>query len=177
MSQVEAERQAMQILRDHRVVRPPVPVERIARDMGARVAFEPCDGEVSGMLFQDPDDGQVVIVINSANAKVRQRFSLAHEMGHLQLHEQPIYVDRPVNVRFRNERSSLAIDTEEIAANRFAAALLMPEDWLLNDVAQRMGRDMQLSDEAFVEELARRYEVSRQAMEFRLANLGLWTPL
>ena len=71
----------------------------------------------------------------------------------------------------------MAIDHEEMAANRFAAALLMPEDWLLKDVEQRIGRQAQLSDEAFVEDLARRYEVSRQAMEFRLANLGLWTPL
>lgn len=177
MPSVDPELEARRILREHGITRPPVPVERIAREQGARVAFEPFEGEVAGMLFQDPDDGQVVIVVNSASAKTRQRFSVAHEVGHLLLHERPIYVDRPVNVRFRDERSSLAIDHEEIAANRFAAALLMPEAWLLQDVEQRIGRQAQLSDEAFVEDLARRYEVSRQAMEYRLANLGLWTPL
>lgn len=177
MARVDPEQEAVQVLREHSVTRPPVPVERIARDLGARVVFEPSEGEVAGMLFQDEDDGQIVIVVNSLNAKTRQRFSVAHEVGHLRLHERSIYVDRPVNVRFRNERSSLAIDHEEIAANRFAAALLMPEAWLLKDVEQRIGRQAQLSDEAFVEDLAKRYEVSRQAMEFRLANLGLWTPL
>lgn len=177
MPRVDPEREAAQVLREHGISRPPVPVERIARDMGVQVAFEPFEGDVAGMLFQDPNDDQVVIVVNSLNAKTRQRFSVAHEVGHLRLHEGPIYVDRPVNVRFRDERSSLAIDHEEIAANRFAAALLMPEDWLLTDVEQRIGRQAQLSDEAFVENLARRYDVSRQAMEFRLANLGLWTPL
>jgi Zn-dependent peptidase ImmA (M78 family) len=177
MARIDPEHEAARVLREHGSTRPPVPVERIARDMGVRVAFEPFEGEVAGMLFQHPDDGQVVIVVNSASAKTRQRFSVAHEVGHLRLHERPIYVDRPVNVRFRDERSSLAIDHEEIAANRFAAALLMPEDWLLSDVERRIARQAQLSDEAFVEDLARRYEVSRQAMEFRLANLGLWTPL
>jgi Zn-dependent peptidase ImmA (M78 family) len=42
------------------------------------------------------------------------------------------------------------IDWEEIAANRFAAALLMPQELLLTDVEQRSGRQAQLSDEASV---------------------------
>jgi Zn-dependent peptidase ImmA (M78 family) len=122
----------------------------IARDMGARVVFEPSEGEVAGMLFQDNVDGQVVIVINSLKAKTRQRFSVAHEVGHLRLHELPIHVCRSIYVRFRNERSSLVIDWEEIAANRFAAALLMPQELPFPDVEQRSGRQAQLSNEASV---------------------------
>lgn len=53
----------------------------------------------------------------------------------------------------------------------------MPEDWLFKDVDQKITRQPQFSGEELVEDLARRYEVNRQAMEFRLANLGLWTPL
>ena len=176
MRPIDLEAKAANLLQKHRVAKPPVPVERIAKAEGAQVAFEPFEGELSGMLYRDPK-GANVVVVNSLNAKTRQRFTVAHEIGHLLLHEAPLQVDRPISVRFRDERSGLAVDQDEIAANQFAAALLMPRDWLLADADRLLGRNPTLSDEAVVEELAVRYAVSRQAMEFRLANLGLWTPL
>lgn len=176
MTAIDLEARAIDLLDKYRVGKPPVPVERIARSEGAQVAFEPFEGELSGMLYRDPN-GANVIVVNSLTAKTRQRFTVAHEIGHLLLHAQTLQVDRPISVRFRDERSSLAVDLDEIAANQFAAALLMPRDWVLADADRLLNRDSTLSDEAVVGELAERYGVSRQAMEFRLANLGLWTPL
>jgi len=55
-------------------------------------------------------------------------------------------------------------------ANAFAAALLMPEDWLRADLADRK---IDLSDDVAVRNLATRYEVSQQALTFRLMNLNL----
>jgi Zn-dependent peptidase ImmA (M78 family) len=176
MSPIDPEAKAAEILAKHRVTKPPVPVERIARAEGAQVAFEPFEGELSGMLYRDPK-GMNVVVVNSLNAKTRQRFTVAHEIAHLLLHDAPLQVDRPISVRFRDGRSGLAVDHDEIAANRFAAALLMPREWVVADADRLLSRHPTLSDEAVVEELAERYAVSRQAMEFRLANLGLWTPL
>lgn len=167
---------AQELLQSQGIAKPPVPVERVAKALGVRVAFEPFEGELSGLLYREPGGGDVVLV-NSLTAKTRQRFTVAHELGHLLLHEAPLQVDRPLSVRFRDERSSLAVDQEEIEANRFAAALLMPGDWVLRDADRLLGRRPRLTDQALVEELAKQYGVSRQAMEFRLANLGLWTPI
>lgn len=150
--------------------RPPVQVEQLARQEGAVVVFQPLDGDVSGMLLRT--DGRTVIGVNSAHSKRRQRFTIAHEIGHLLLHEgRKLVVDKTVRVDFRDRSSSLATSREEIEANRFAAALLMPADILQSEVRALMARNRFL-DDAMAEELAERFDVSSQAMGYRLMNLG-----
>ena len=61
-------------------------------------------------------------------------------------------------------------DEAEIEANLFAAEVLRPKRWLAADLEDEESLD--LADESIIENLARRYEVSVQAMTFRLANLG-----
>jgi Zn-dependent peptidase ImmA (M78 family) len=112
-----------------------------------------------------------VIAVNSTHAAVRRRFSIAHEIGHLELHQgRPIIVDHLVRgrVNMRDERSSLATSREEIEANGFAAALFMPADWLNADLEGSLGE----SAGRRVESLAKGYDVSTQALEWRLVNLG-----
>lgn len=75
-----------------------------------------------------------------------------------------------VRVNLRDETSSLATSSEEIAANQFAASLLMPREWIHDAVDAAVGK---LSSSRLVEELATQFGVSTQAMEFRLINLGL----
>jgi Zn-dependent peptidase ImmA (M78 family) len=70
---------------------------------------------------------------------------------------------------FRNHVSSEAIDPKEIEANRFAAALLMPVPFLEKSLKARR---LPLR-ESGIQELAREYGVSAQAMNYRLANLGI----
>lgn len=177
MKRVSPEQVAERLLRGHEITKPPVSVDRLAKHLNVQVVYEPFDGEVSGMLVQDQSDGSPVIVVNSLNAPVRQRFTVAHELGHHLLHSQCVYVDRPLAVRFRDSQSSLAIDPEEIQANQFAAALLMPRDWVIRDADHILARQRDIPDEELIDRLAREYRVSRQAMEFRLANLGIWAPL
>ena len=113
----------------------------------------------------------LVFVVNGSHVEVRRRFSVAHEIGHLELHEgRPIIVDHLVRgrVNMRDERSSLATSREEIEANGFAAALLMPADWIAADIEGSLG----VAVGKTVESLARRYNVSTQAVEYRLVNLG-----
>ena len=52
---------------------------------------------------------------------------------------------------------------DEIEANQFSAALLMPEDHLTKDFAKVRS----------IKRLAEKYNVSKTAMEYRLVNLGL----
>lgn len=80
-----AERAAAQLLAIHGIIRPPVDAEAIADAEGiviVRRRFE--DGDVSGLLFRDGDHH--VIGVNSAHPMARQRFTIAHELGHRALH-------------------------------------------------------------------------------------------
>jgi Zn-dependent peptidase ImmA (M78 family) len=158
------------ILTSYGIISPPVPVEELARRMGVTVLEERLEQGVSGILYRQ-DDGPSIIAVNANHASVRRRFSIAHEIGHLHLHAgRPIIVDHLVRgrVNMRDERSSLATSREEIEANGFAAALLMPADWISADLEASIGE----AAGRRVDGLAKRYNVSAQAMELRLINLG-----
>jgi Zn-dependent peptidase ImmA (M78 family) len=78
-------------------------------------------------------------------------------------------------VNWRDGASSGAKDNEEIQANQFAAALLMPTKLLERDSWKLV--DGGIDDEsALVERLSKMYDVSPQAMRFRLLNLALLDP-
>jgi Zn-dependent peptidase ImmA (M78 family) len=81
------------------------------------------------------------------------------------------HVDTDFRVNWRNSVSSQGVDWNEIEANRFAAALLMPEHMLRQDLDQFKSLDRDA-----VQRLASLYKVSRIAMHFRLVNLGLLPP-
>ena len=76
------------------------------------------------------------------------------------------HVDRDYRVNFRSKQSSLAIDVNEIEANFFAASLLMPEQFLINEKAIEV-----LDSDKGVKRLAAKFKVSRHAMSLRLANV------
>ncbi len=170
-TQLSMEERAAAILKRLKIDKAPIPVERIAKKLGATLQYEPFDGkdDVSGMLFRDAE--RTVIGINSMHPRTRQRFSIAHECGHLELHKGKMYVDARVN--FRDAVSGLAIDQEEIEANAFAAALLMPQSLVLSGIRKAIKKRESHDVPVIVEELARAFDVSKQAMEIRLKNLGL----
>lgn len=158
------------LLSDAGVRRPPIPVELVARSLGATVRYAPFKGELAGMLIRDDAERGIVIGVNSLHHPNRQRFTIAHECGHLQLHEgRRAYVDRsPLRINRRDEVSSQATDAEEIEANRFAAELLIPYGMIMDDL---LGSDLDIEDETALRELAKRYGVSLQAMTLRIRSV------
>lgn len=162
---------AANLLEDASVTAPPVPVERIARRLGAQLRYEPFEGDLSGLLFQET--GQAIIGVNASHSKARQRFTIAHELGHLILHHQGrLHIDRNYRVHRRDEVSALGINVDEMVANAFAAELLMPAMMLERDLHAHA---IDYEDDALLRRLAERYKVSLQAMIFRLTNLGYIT--
>jgi Zn-dependent peptidase ImmA (M78 family) len=160
---------ARRVLTEHGIVRAPVPVDRLAKKLGARLSYQPFDDgdDVSGLLYRDGT--RTIIGINSVHAPTRQRFTIAHEIGHLLLHPgKPMILDR-ARVNLRDAVSSMATDSQEIEANQFAAALLMPRDFLINELQRVPGKQATL----LIEDLANRFNVSREAMRHRLVNLGI----
>jgi Zn-dependent peptidase ImmA (M78 family) len=149
----------------------PVDVEAIAAHLGAQIVLEHLDRAVSGMLYRDEEN--VVIGVNATHPERRQRFTIAHELGHLVLHKgRPLVVDH-VRVNFRDANSSAATDLEEIQANAFAAAVLMPRDPVIATARPALQKVQAGGEAGVVRDLSDGFEVSEQAMEYRLINLGL----
>lgn len=172
MSARTAERAAEELLAISGVREAPVDVEGIARQLGAKIVHEPLDATISGLLLRE--DGAKLIAVNSEHHPRRRRFTIAHELGHLQLHPGDYIVDSTVRVNRRDTLSSMASDREEIEANAFAAALLMPSP--LVRAALEQIRDSFVSNPSrVVDSLATQFDVSSEAMGYRLINLGLST--
>src|SRR5206468_3219347 len=74
---------AQQLLAKGRVTKPPVAVEKLARLCGVHVQAAPFRDSVSGVLL-DLEVGPI-IGYNATHAPGRQRFSIAHELGHFLL--------------------------------------------------------------------------------------------
>ncbi len=78
-------------------------------------------------------------------------------------------MDHRYVVHRRGERSSQAVDLQEIEANSFAAELLMPVSMMEDDLA---GHEVDYEDGELTRWLADRYRASLQTMTIRLAKLG-----
>ena len=160
---------AEQLLEKAGISKPPVPVDAIAESLGATVRYSPFKGELAGMLIRDDGGNRIVIGVNSLNHVNRQRFTVAHECGHLLLHKgKPAYIDRSFRINRRDSVSSQATDAEEIEANRFAAELLIPYKMIMDDL---IDYQPDIEDEDELRELADKYAVSLQAFTFRIRSV------
>lgn len=161
------ERTVLDLLHEHGITTPAVDVQAVAEACGAAIRFERFNNEVSGLLLRDAATN--IIGVEKRQSPTRQRFTIAHELGHLLLHDgEELRVDRQFRMNLRSPASSTAEDVEEIEANAFAASLLMPLPFLKRDFEELW---IDIDDEEQVKELAGRYEVSPQAMTIRLVNL------
>ena len=86
-----------------------------------KLEYTEFDSTLSGSLSKQ--DNHWLIRVNSVHSKNRQRFTIAHELGHYIYHkdDEQEFVDTTF---FRGMSS----DNFEFTANRFASELLMPEE-------------------------------------------------
>lgn len=156
----EARSRARQLLKMAGVTTAPVDVHALADFLNFIVIPFPFPESIHGVTFIE--DGVRSIGINEREARTRQRFSIAHEIGHyLSGHES--YDDTKTHVEDHPGWLN-SHNRQEIEANEFAAELLMPEPFLRRDVAQ-YGLD--------VPALAKRYHVSEQALWIQLIDLKI----
>ncbi len=147
------------------VSEPPVDVHTIAQELGFIVMPHDFPNDTSGMLLIRQD--AKVIGVNQNHARVRQRFTVAHELGHYLSGHEDFSVEGKQE-RIRVDRGYDYSDPQhrrEVEANEFAAGLLMPEAMLRRHVAS--------SGKLDVAALAAKYEVSEQAMWIQLIDLKL----
>lgn len=171
-------KEAQRLLLDENVKSPRVPIERIARKHALLIETE-MENDISGMLvpLEKPANGKHwAIVVNETHPRRRKRFTIAHELGHLLLHEYKTpHADRGYKLRYRDGRSSDGSVAEEIEANQFAAELLMPRELVLAKVAKYGLEYASLEEDdsttEAIEQIADDFDVSRAAISIRLANL------
>jgi Zn-dependent peptidase ImmA (M78 family)/transcriptional regulator with XRE-family HTH domain len=141
----------------------------LADEVGVLVARLPLGNHHApdGCSAVDPLDGTAYVVINSDKPRVRRRFTIAHELGHLtlgHLHEGEMALDA----------MAYAAQPHEIEANAFAAGLLMPEQGVkasLERFRARLGPKAQPLEWAVW--LSTSFGVSEEAAAYRVINLGL----
>ncbi|MEM8988386.1 MAG: ImmA/IrrE family metallo-endopeptidase [Pseudomonadota bacterium] len=137
----------------------PVDVRALAADLGLNVYKDDLGQDVSGVLKRDARDAGPsgwVVLVNTDHNRNRQRFTIAHEIGHFLLHRERAEEEGEVTDDYFYRAFSSPIEQE---ANAFAADLLMPTHLL----ARAM-------DDGFthLDDLARLFRVSKQSMAIRL---------
>ncbi len=172
------------LLEENQICEPPVDVEVLAKSLGVVIREESAEDNLSGFLLRDIKNYKAVIGVNYKHSDNRKRFTIAHELGHLFLHEgEQIHVDRGIQINLRNEAASQGSLIAEKEANLFAAELLMPAHFIHKYLENKVALDLEkegiepLTNEyqVSIEKLAKDYQVSTQAMTFRLAYLKYLT--
>tara|TARA_R110000744_G_scaffold73919_5_gene147751 strand:+ start:2426 stop:2959 length:534 start_codon:yes stop_codon:yes gene_type:complete len=109
------------IAREHNIQTLPIDLQALCRLLGIGIQYTPLEDNASGKLSHDGD--RWMIHVNSLHHPRRQRFTIAHELGHYFLHRdsQRGYEDTTFH---RGKRYTKT----ELEADNFAGALLMPKD-------------------------------------------------
>lgn len=150
---------AEQLLQSLGVTEPKeIDLEAIAFHLGARVRYRALDGCEARIIGSN---NAAIITIGENGKHSRQRFSLAHEIGHWTYHKGKTLVCR---VEETNPQSALS---PERVANLFAADLLMPR-YLFTPIARSHRR---LTFKA-VADVAAVFQTSLTSTAIRLVECG-----
>lgn len=161
------------LLEKNKVKFAPVNVEKIAKNLDISIVYQRTRNDLSGFLFRDYKKNEAIIGVNKSHHQNRQRFTIAHEIGHFILHKyEGFHFDGIVGVslKMRDENSSTGLIKEEREANFFASELLMPTNFIEKDIVKYADSDLLFDNN--LPKLAKKYEVSVRSLTFRLANLG-----
>lgn len=135
-------------------------VDAIAMAIGIEVRYELLSGcEASLVGFED----KAIATINPSGVRGRERFSVAHEVGHWQLHRGRSFQCR-VDAPEANLSSNTVLEKE---ADTFAAHLLMPSPIFVPMVKSFGEPNFQN-----LEKIANEFETSLMATALRLASVN-----
>jgi hypothetical protein len=139
----------------------PVRIGKLGQDLGLEIVLAGLSPNISGLIEPSPTaPSGFVIKANKYESDERQRFTIAHEIGHFLLHRDHIKNGVVDNVMYRSSLSS----RKETEANKLAADILMPNSLVLRELSEIGGK----RDEIAAIALARKFRVSAAAMKVRL---------
>jgi len=130
------------------------PIENLTErleDKALRVGCIEAPEDFDACAFEAQVNGGIPVIVYNENCPGdRQRFSIAHELGHLVL-----------DVSGELE--------EENACDRFSGAFLVPRDVFVNDV----GEERRKISQRELDLLKQKYGMSMQALVYRMKDLGI----
>lgn len=159
------EDKTQKILAEFDLLSAPIDIIKCAEKMSVTVSSAVLGEDVSGIFVLK--NGAANIGYNLGESENRQRFTVAHELGHFVLHskEKQLFVDKTQSTFYRDLNSSSGQLRHEREANSFAAAILMPRVLVVEELEKKPNSS--------IKALADKFKVSEQAMTIRLTNLGL----
>jgi Zn-dependent peptidase ImmA (M78 family)/transcriptional regulator with XRE-family HTH domain len=144
----------------------PIPVQNIAEAVGISEINSIAAADFEGLLITDSAKTKGTIVYNAKSSLERRRFTIAHEIGHFLLPFHDSRAQCAKNdlgiIRSADERRAW-----EAEANRFAAALLLPEKQFRADI-RRLGKP----EITHIPKLAEKYRASKEATARRYSELS-----
>ncbi len=144
---------ATSLLMDANALVLPVNVVSVARYYNVQLTYRSdLSQNISGFFYSGPLWD--IIIVNAQHPKVRQRFTIAHELGHWYIGDD--------STSFKGIHRDYVSGSEQ-DIDRFAAALLMPVSLLEKEITRCQSSAA----------LADRFQVSRSAMNRRLLELDL----
>ncbi|WP_227287008.1 ImmA/IrrE family metallo-endopeptidase [Boseongicola sp. H5] len=140
----------------------PVDVHQLTAALGVRLKTAFLAPNISGMLERVGE--KFLITLNTGDSYTRQRFTLAHELGHYMLHRHLVGDGLDDDRAYRSTNVGKYHNTmigpkEETEANKFAASLLMPSESVNREWAKPGSTPAQM---------ASLFGVSEHAMSIRL---------
>lgn len=141
----------------HGIKTAPLDIDALVNLMGISVVYDDLPKDTSGSLTKTADGW--VCQVNKSHHPTRQRFTLAHELGHYILHrnKHTEFIDHSY---YRQTEDS---NTMEFEADSFAAHLLMPENdmrYYINNVSSEVAN------------IAQHFNVSPSAVRIRAKQIG-----
>lgn len=138
-----------------------VDIERVIEmNPDLSIAKKPLSDGIDAYI-KEVHPGKYEIGVNSKHSKTRQRFSMAHEFAHYQLHRGKLEaLAEGERILHRSDERN----TIEYQANCFAAEILMPERMFKEEVKNFGGN---------IAELAKKFGVSQLALRYRAKGLGM----
>lgn len=142
----------------------PLDIKKVAEEMfKMKICPENLGKSVSGFLERIGENW--CIYVNQYESMLRQRFTIAHELGHFILHKDKIIAQgasAPDQIFFRSDN----VDFIEQEANNFASELLMPKEEFKNAIKNGVNT---------FEKLSEKFELSTSAVKYRAYKLGIIT--
>jgi Zn-dependent peptidase ImmA (M78 family) len=132
----------------------PIDIKAIIEKGGIIIEYKGENPNILGEI--EIKDDQPIITIYESGNEARDRFTLAHELGHYVFH----HVSKNTDRLHRVDSIGMQANNKEIQANSFAAEILVPL-WGIEYV-------LDMKKYNTIDELAELFGVSRQMMEFRL---------
>lgn len=159
---------------------PPIDVELIAEKMGIDLWPIPSLKYLTQLEACVSNNAKVIFYDDRAY-ECRLRFSIAHEIGHIQMHSTILEMMRPSSYedwhKTLEEFPSTKLNKLETQANIFAGRLLIPTSYLIASfgllkdkliIMQDFIHDPSITFGYIAKDLAREFDVSEEAMLIRL---------